>query len=498
MTDAPAPAQPTTRTTRLLTWGTTGTLLALAVLFTIIGATTTEPPLTTAPRKLPNVETITVRAREYFESLTLPAKLEADRRAVLSSELNGRLDRWLVKEGEQVEAGQVLALLNTDSYQAELVQKKAEHASSQKSVTVAQQQLENARVNLTQAEKDAAALQLDLQSAQANLVLAQKEYDRIKTLSDQDIATASDVDSARNTLTQMHLAVEKVEDSMARARVAVNSAQVRVAEATAARDLSQGKVAEAQAGIAMLQVIIGKASLRAPIPGKLEEHLVEPGEVITAGAPLAHIYDLAHVRATVDVPDRYVPFLDRTNPAISAYITQTLPGARQDLKAMIVLPGMPKLTGGTYEGLHLEATIHRIAQASDPASNTFQVELKLPNPQGVLKEGMIASARIDYLRYPAAITVPLRAVVVADAGPRVLVIENRNGTDTVVVKDIEPLSIQEDQILVRRGLAEADRLVIKGGKGVINGEAVTVIVEDGILKDDVRKETVSLSPKPEL
>ena len=58
MTEAPATAKPKTSRTKLLTWGTTGTLLALAFLFIVIGAVKQPPPLKTAPRKRANVETI--------------------------------------------------------------------------------------------------------------------------------------------------------------------------------------------------------------------------------------------------------------------------------------------------------------------------------------------------------------------------------------------------------------------------------------------------------
>jgi hypothetical protein len=76
----------------------------------------------------------------------------------------------------------------------------------------------------------------------------------------------------------------------------------------------------------------------------------------------------------------------------------------------------------------------------------------------------------------------LRAVQVADIGPRVLVLEKRKGKDIAVVRNIEPVSIKDDLILVGTGVKAGDRLVIAGGKGVINGEEVNVIVEDGELQ----------------
>jgi multidrug efflux pump subunit AcrA (membrane-fusion protein) len=186
----------------------------------------------------------------------------------------------------------------------------------------------------------------------------------------------------------------------------------------------------------------------------------------------------------VDVPDRYVPFLDVTNPVIGEFVAMSMPGAEHVLRARLILPGLPKLTGGTYQGLELDADVHRVAQAADPASNTFRVELRLPNPAEALKQGMIAQARIEYLHYPAAILIPLKAIQVADVGPRVLVVTDADGVATAQVRNIEPVSISGDQVLVAQGLQAGDQLVVAGGKGVMNGERVNVIMRDGVLQNN--------------
>jgi len=99
-----------------------------------------------------------------------------------------------------------------------------------------------------------------------------------------------------------------------------------------------------------------------------------------------------------------------------------------------------------------------------------------------LKQGMIGEARIDYLTYPAAILVPLRAVQVADVGPRVLVVENRAGKTVALARNIEPISIEDQRILVGAGVQAGDDIIVAGGKGVINGEEVNVIMADGVLR----------------
>ncbi len=461
----------------LKTWGLTGVLALLTVALIAVGATRKKATPTIQPKTLSTVEVFEVVAREHREKLVLPARIQADRQAVISSELNGRLEKWLVEEGDPVEAGQVVALINTDDLQARLSQLKAQMGSAASGVAVAERQLEMAKIGLQQAQKDAAALQLELASAKADEELAAKDYERIKALAAQSIASEANLDAALNKQVQARLKIEKALDTIARADIGIQTAGAKVAEAEALAALARDRVAEADSQIAALEVNLRKAVLRAPLAGRLEEHLKEAGEVVSAGMALAHLYDLTHVRAIVDVADRYAPFLD-TSAGVGDFIAMSMPGASQAVSAKLILPGLPKLTGGTYAGLELPATLVRIAQAADPASNTFRVELRLPNPGQALKQGMIAQAEIDYLYYPKAIVIPVRAVQVSEVGPRVLVVERRGERYLASGRDIEPISIAGQWLLVGGGLTAGELLIASGGRGVVPGEEVKVIQND--------------------
>jgi hypothetical protein len=61
----------------------------------------------------------------------------------------------------------------------------------------------------------------------------------------------------------------------------------------------------------------------------------------------------------------------------------------------------------------------------------------------------------------------------------VLVLDESKGAQRVSVRDIEPISIRGSKILIGSGLAEGDRLIVSGWKGLVGGEEVNVLVEDG-------------------
>jgi len=465
---------------RSLAWLLPGLLLLLIVVFVIAAAL--KPPVTPAPveLRLANVEIQTVQAQSYWESMILPARIMADQHAVISSESSGRLQQWLIDESARVAEGDIVARLDSRELEAQQAQLQSAVSAANTAVSMARQQLTTAQVTVTQAQQDAETLQLQLQSAQAQLQLAQRNYDRVRQLQADNISTAADMDAAENQLTQARLGAQRAEEAITRAQLTIQAEQSRVAENAAAVQFAEQRVDEVERQLDLVQVMLDKMVLRAPISGRLEKHLFEPGEMVQPGQALAHIYNLRHVRAQVNVADRYMPFLNAGSEAVTELLLANLPGAQPQLRAQVLIPGVPRLSGGNNSGWELPAEIHRVAQATTAGSHSFAVELRLRNPGEALKQGMIVQAQIDYLYYPEAIVIPFRSIRVTDAGPRVLIVNgDGNGDHVAAVRNIDPISFKDDQILIGSGLQPGDQLIVAGGKGVMDGEPVRVIVADG-------------------
>ncbi len=469
---------------RLGLWGIPVGLLALAGLCLAILAGRDQPALVPPPIKLANVEVLTIQLRDYRETLELPARLIAEQVATLSAETTGRLDRWLVAEGERVTSGQVVAEINADELQASLAELQAGRAAAEAGIAVAASQIEAAAAGQSQALASLQAAKLAWEAGQADFEFRRREFERVRQLHDQQAASAAELDAATNALTQGRLRAEQAGQAVAMAEQAQLAAAAEQARAAATVELAKRQLAQVDKSIERLRVQLDKTQIKAPFAGRIDQRLAETGEWLAPGTAVVRLYDNSRMRAVVNVGDRYVPFLDRDNLAVSTFIELAMPGAVRDLHARIILPGMPKLTGGVYSEIEMDADLVRVAQASDPLSNTYQVELQIANPGEALRQGIIVRARIDFLVYPQALVVPLRSLAVTDSGTRVLVAESRADGDYASVRSIEPLSIQQDTLLVRGELAGGERLIIAGGKGLVDGERVNVLVADGVLAGD--------------
>jgi len=201
-----------------------------------------------------------------------------------------------VQEGEQVQAGQVIAILNAhDRLQDELRQ-------AQEQVQVAQARLAQVQAGAKAGEIQAqqatiARLQAQLrgditaQSAaiarwQAEVRTAQAEYDRFEELYQQGASSASSLDSKRLTLetAQAQLkeatanqdrTAETLQAQLQEARATLSQvAEVRPVDVEAARTEVQTALSAAQRAETALE----EAYLRAPIPGQILKIHTRPGE----------------------------------------------------------------------------------------------------------------------------------------------------------------------------------------------------------------------------
>lgn len=186
-------------------------------------------------------------------------RIEAER-VDIATKFAGRLKTVLVKEGDLVKAGQLLAELDTAELQA---------------------QLKEAEASKVQAEQQVAQAVALVAQRNSELTLASLQLDRSLDLVGKGVTSQEIVDqrqSAKRT-----------------AEAAVNSANAEVAVAKAA-------IEAAAARINRLAVDIEDCALKAPRNGRVEYKLALPGEVLAAGGRVLTVLDLTDVYMTVFFP----------------------------------------------------------------------------------------------------------------------------------------------------------------------------------------------------
>jgi len=308
--------------------------------FMALKATRPKPVAATPQERVWRVETETVSPGPHRPVLALFGRVEAPDRIRASAPVAGRLLKVLVRDGERVPAGALLAQMDPQDLEPRLAQARAEVAREQLKLSHDQEALEQER---------------------ALLALAETALGRADKVQSQRLGTAADVDQASEQLARARLAVSLREQGIAEhpSRLAVLQAKLAEAE----RDAARGEIiAPYPARIGVVEAAAGDQLqpnqtiltlyphdglyLRAKIPGDRSEELraaLAAGETLTArarhagrtfGATLDRIAGEADARG-VDAllrlePDADLPlgaFVDLTLERPVAADTMALPFA---------------------------------------------------------------------------------------------------------------------------------------------------------------------------
>lgn len=207
-----------------------------------------------------SLETLPTALRGLFGNTSLPegfamanGRIEATEVDV-AAKLPGRLKDVRVREGDRVQAGQVVAVLDTEALEAELRQAQAE-------LRRAQQEREHALALVEQQESE--------------LDFVRRDLARLQQLSrSQRFVSEEQIDQARTRVQT--------------AEAALRASEVQVLASEAA-------IEAARAHIERIQVDIADSTLRAPRNGRVLYRLAEPGEVLGAAGKVLTLLDLTDV-----------------------------------------------------------------------------------------------------------------------------------------------------------------------------------------------------------
>lgn len=206
----------------------------------------------------------------------------------IAAKAPGRIKEVLAREGDFVKSGQVVAVMDTESLDAQLRQAEAQGQQAKSSVAIASSQL-----NQRRAEKTATLAVLA--QREAELGVANKRQGRSSTLAKEGASSQQEADDDNARVQSANAAA-----SAARAQVAATEAAITTAGAQLAG--AESSVEAAKAAIARIRADIDDSTLKAPRDGRVQYRVAQPGEVIGAGGRVLNMVDLSDVYMTFFLP----------------------------------------------------------------------------------------------------------------------------------------------------------------------------------------------------
>jgi HlyD family secretion protein len=345
---------------------------AVALLAAIVGFTVYQ-----SGKNVVTVQTGKVQRQDLSSGVSASGEIRPKTYVNIGANAFGKITHLLVKEGEHVRKGQLLA-------QLENVQSSADVNANQASVQAA--------------ETDALAADAALKTSQADLLRAQADYernkldwDRAQSLFKDGLISKSDFDSRRN--------------AWATADSGLVQAQARVAQAKAQKDSADKHVSQNQATLTRFADVLQKATYTAPYDGVITNLPVREGETVvmgiqnSPGSTLMTLADMSVITAEVKVDETDIVNVRLGQPAevtIDAIPNQVFHGKVSEIGDNAIV----RSTG---------VATSQQTSASEEAKD-FKVVVTVSDPPQDLRPGLSTTAKITTAARSNVLAIPIQAL----------------------------------------------------------------------------------------
>ena len=207
----------------------------------------------------------------------------------VSAKLAGRVEEILVREGQFVTADEPLVKMQITVLTA---QRDEARAMLQQAIT----SVDSAKAQVAVRRSELAATEANIVESQSSLDAAERRLARTETLSKEGAASLQDLDDDRARVRSARAVVAAAEAQAVAARSAVEAARSEVVGA-------ESSVSASEATVARIEADIADSTLKSPRAGRVQYLIVQPGEVVSAGAPILNLVDLSDVYMTFFLPE---------------------------------------------------------------------------------------------------------------------------------------------------------------------------------------------------
>ncbi len=186
--------------------------------------------------------------------------------------------------------------------------------------------------------------------------------------------------------------------------------------------------------------------LYSPVSGIVGKRSIDPGMNTLPNLASITIVKIEKVFAKVAVSENEISLIEK--------------GAKATIK-------VPALRDAKFEG-----SVEEIGVVADPVAHTYKVKIGVPNPQKLIKPGMLCEVNIAKESEGSKLYVPGKAVMVNEVGKNfIYVAEN----EKAVRKYVNVGQLLSDGIVIRGNVAENDLVIVAGQQKLVNNSNISII-----------------------
>jgi HlyD family secretion protein len=298
----------------------------------------------------------------------------------VTSRIATRISTILVREGDSVRQGQLVAELDCAQQRAALDQAEAQLHAAEASFAAATASAQSAGRSASAAVDNIGASRSQVAAVESQADLARIELERVRRLAESGALGQSSLDEAQSRYdTLLHqVAAQKSAEGASRAQA--DALHTSTNAATAQALAAQSNVETARAAIARAKVDVDECRLLAPRDAMVATRILEPGEVVAPGTAILALTDVTEARTRFYLPN--------------GLLAAAAPGR----KVRVVADAYP---GQSFEGTiyyvspSAEFTPRNVQTREDRERLVYAVEVRIPNADMRLRSGMPVEVAIE-------------------------------------------------------------------------------------------------------
>ena len=374
-------------------WKVTITLAAVVVAGAGVWASTVY-----SKRGVVTVQTsLVARTDSLTAQVTASGEIKPKNYINIGANAMGNITELLVKEGDRVHKGELLAKIENTQPTADVESQKANLASAEADSAASEAGLKAADDNIIM-------LQAALTESQADLARMKQDADRAEELFKEQLGAKQDFDSKRSMYEAQKAAVAQAEARLVQART---QRQQTAAQLTS----SQRRIGVARASVTRSTDILDKYDSRAPLDGVVTNLSVRAGESVVQGiqnqngTTIMTIADMSVITAEVKVDETDIVNVKLGQPVeitVDAIPNRTFTGKVTEIGNTAIL----RSTG---------VAASQSAISSQEAKD-FKVVVAVDNPPDEIRPGLSCTAKITTATRKNALTIPIQALTVRQKG----------------------------------------------------------------------------------
>ena len=327
-------------------------ILVTAVLLLIFILVQPEPPVKAKEEKSWTVQTHRLIDGAKSPQLELYGSVESPYTASLTSIIDADVKSLEVNEGQRVDCGQTLILLDDTDAQLSLEDKESSVAELEALIISEKNRYEN----------DLAALKLE----KSLVALAEKKLAREEKTSKSNLTSQASLDAQKEALNKQKLALI--------------SRQLTITDHPARLAQLEARLSRSRALAEQAEIDLARATVTAPFDGIILKTMVSPGERVRPGEAMLEMYATDRIELRAQLPQKFISIvknsISRQQPFQATVKTDN--GRR--------VATLDRISGSVADGGHGVDALFRIdSDAADTLTigDTLEMTLELPAVEDV-------------------------------------------------------------------------------------------------------------------